>query len=81
MSLAARKGITPVDLTDQRTFKFQEGSVLNSDSWRVQAIMLIVIAIDGNVEIVGQPRRMISIANGLAVAGVPYIVEMLRDGD
>ena len=43
--------------------------------------MLIAIAIDGNVEIVGQPRRMIAIANGLAAAGVPHIVEMLRDSD
>ena len=41
--------------------------------------MLIAIKIDGNVEIVGQPRRMITIANGLAAAGVPYIVEMLRE--
>ena len=42
--------------------------------------MLVAIAIDGNVEIVGEPRRMIAIANGLAAAGVPDIVEMLRDG-
>ena len=40
--------------------------------------MLVAIAIDGNVEIVGEPRRMMAIANGLAAAGVPYIVEMLQ---
>ena len=81
LSLAARKGLTPIDLSDQNTFKFHEGSILDRDSWRVQAIMLIAIAIDEDVEIVGQPRRMIAIANGLAAAGVPYVVEMLRDGD
>ena len=44
--------------------------------------MLVAIAVEeGNVEIVGDPRRMIAIANGLAAAGVPLIVEMLRDGD
>lgn len=32
------------------------------------------------MEIVDDPHRMIAIANGLA-AGVPHIVEMLRDGD
>ena len=36
---------------------------------------------EDNVEIVGEPRRMMAIANGLAAAGIPHIVEMLRDGD
>jgi hypothetical protein len=27
------------------------------------------------------PRRMMTIANGLAAAGIPHVVEMLRDGD
>ena len=82
LSLAARKQLTPVDLSKRKTSKFHEGSVLDSDSWRVQAIMLVAIAVEeGNVEIVGDPRRMIAIANGLAAAGVPLIVEMLRDGD
>ena len=81
LSLAARKQLNPVDLSKRKTSKFHEGSVLDSDSWRIQAIMLIAIEIAGNVEIVGQPRRMIAIANGLAAAGVPYIVEILREGD
>ena len=80
LSLAARKQLNPVDLSKRKTSKFHEGSVLDSDSWRIQAIMLIAIEIAGNVEIVGQPRRMIAIANGLAAAGVPYIVEILREG-
>ena len=40
--------------------------------------MLVAIAVKGNVEIVSEPRRMMDIANGLAAAGVPHIVEMLR---
>lgn len=81
LSLAARKQLNPVDLSKRKTSKFHDGSVLDSDSWRIQAIMLIAIEIAGNVEIVGQPRRMIAIANGLAAAGVPYIIEILREGD
>ena len=42
--------------------------------------MLVAIAIDGDLEIVLNPRRMMDIANGLAAAGVPHIVEMLRNG-
>jgi hypothetical protein len=81
LSLAGRKQLTPVDLSKQETFKFIEGSIFDRDSWRVQAVMLVVIAVEGNVEVVGEPRRIIAIANGLAAAGVPYIVEMLRDGE
>ena len=81
LSLAARKELKSVNLADQKTFKFIEGSIFDRDSWRVQAVMLVAIAVDGSVEIVEEPRRMITIANGLAAAGVPLVVEMLRDGD
>lgn len=81
LSIAARKEIAPVDLSGQQTFKFIDGSIFDRDSWRVQTVMLIVIAVEDNVEIVGEPRRIMAIANGLAAAGVPYIVEMLQDGD
>ena len=81
LSLAAHRQLKPVDLSGQKTFKFHEGSIFDRDSWRVQAVMLIAIAVEDNVEIVGEPRRMINIANGLAAAGIPHIVEMLRDGN
>lgn len=81
LSLGARKQLEPVDLSKQDTFKFIEGSIFDRDSWRVQTVMLIAIAVADNVEIVAEPRRMMAIANGLAAAGVPHIVDMLRDGD
>lgn len=81
LSLAARKQLEPVDMSKQDTFKFIDGSIFDRDSWRVQAVMLIAIAVEDNVEIAAEPRRMIAIANGLAAAGTPYIVDMLKDGD
>lgn len=81
LALGARKKLEPVDLSRQDTFKFIEGSIFDRDSWRVQAVMLIAIAVADNVEIVGEPRRMMAIANGLAAAGIPFVVDMLRDGD
>lgn len=81
LSLTARKQLTPIDLGKQETFKFIEGSIFDRDSWRVQAVMLVAIAVEHNVEIVGEPRRMMAMANGLATAGIPYVVEMLREGD
>ena len=81
LCLAARKQLEPVDISGQDTFKFIDGSIFDRDSWRVQAVMLIAIAVEDNVEIAGEPRRMMAIVNGLAAAGVPYIVDMLKDGD
>lgn len=81
LALAARKGLSPVALSKQETVKIMEGSIFDSDSWRVQAVMLIAIATQDNVEIVGEPRRMMAIANGLAAAGIPLVLDMLRDGD
>lgn len=81
LSLAARRGLPPVDLSKQETFKFIDGAIFDRDSWRVQAVMLVAIAHSGDVEIVAEPRQMISIANGLAAAGVPHVVEMLQDGE
>ena len=81
LSLAARKGLRPVDLAKQQTFKFIEGSIFDRDSWRVQTVMLIAIAVEDNVEILSEPRRIMAIANGLAAAGIPEVIDMLRDGD
>lgn len=80
-SIAARKQLSPVDLSKLETFKFIDGSIFDRDSWRVQTVMLVAIALEDKIEIVTKPRRMISIANGLAAVGVPQIVEMMREGD
>ena len=79
LSLAAHRQLKPVDLSGYETFKFIEGSIFDRDSWRVQAVMLIAIAVENDVEIVGEPRRMMAIANGLAAAEIRPVVEMLRD--
>lgn len=81
LSLAAKKEMSPLDLSGQKTFKFMEGSIFDRDSWRVQAVMLAAIAIQDDVQIAEEPRRMMAIANGLAAAGVPELVELLRSGD
>ena len=81
MSLAAGKGMKPVDLSGQRTSNFITGAIFDRDSWRVQAVMLAAIAVSGKVEVADEPNRMMAIANGLAAAGIPHVVEMLEDGD
>lgn len=80
LSLAARKQFEPAKLKKQDTSQFNTGVVFDQDPWRIQALMLIAIAVNGNVKIVSDPRGMMDIANGLAAAGVDLIVEMLREG-
>lgn len=43
--------------------------------------MLIAIGKTGDVQIVAEPRRVMALASGLAVAGLPKVIEMLKDGD
>lgn len=80
LSLAAREKFEPIDLKKEDTVKIISGDIFNTDGWQAQAIMLIAIAVEGNLEVVLNPHQMMNIANGLAAAGVPYIVKMLNDG-
>ncbi|MFQ5493715.1 MAG: hypothetical protein ACE5DX_06175 [Candidatus Dojkabacteria bacterium] len=81
LALAARKQLKPIDLSNNKTVKIIDGAIFDRDSWRVQTVMLIAIATENSVEVVGEPRRMMSIANGLAAAGIPVVEDMLLDGD
>ena len=79
--IAARLDLKPEDINKYETKKIIDGSIFGSDPWRVHTLMLIAIGKTGDVQIVSKPRKMISLANGLAVAGLPKVVEMLKDGD
>ena len=79
--VAARLGLEPYDMTKQETRKIIDGSIFGSDPWRVHTLMLIAIGKTGDVEIVSDPRKMMTLANGLAVAGLPSVIEMLKDGN
>lgn len=78
--VAARKGLTPADVGKYETRKIIEGSIFSSDPWRINALMLVAMAYAKSVDIVSEPRKMMAIANGLAVAGMPLVIEMLREG-
>ena len=77
--MAASRGLTPFE--DTRDFvRSSDAVIFNNDPWRIQIIMLIAIATEDDVDIVRQPGRMMSIASRLAAAGVPLVVEMIKDG-
>ena len=79
--VAARLGLEPADIAKYDTRKIIDGSIFGSDSWRVHILMLIAIGKTSDVHIVSEPRKMMGLANSLAVAGLPRVVEMLKDGN
>lgn len=79
--VAARMGLNPADTTKDETRKIIDGSIFGSDPWRVHTLMLVAIGTTGDVQIVCEPRKMMALANGLAVAGLPTVIDMLQDGD
>ena len=79
--VAARLGLEPADTTKYETRKIIDGSIFGSDPWRVHTLMLIAIGRTGDVQIVSEPRKMMALASGFAVAGLPKVIEMLKNGD
>lgn len=80
LSLAVRNELEPIDLSKAQTARFEFGSILDGDPWRIHFLRLIAMQRRGP-EILTNPPEIVSLANGLAAAGVPGIVEMLTDGD
>lgn len=78
--VAARLKLEPADVVKSKTVKIIDGSIFSSDPWRIHTLMLIAIGKTGDVQIVSEPRKMMTLANGLAVAGLPRVIEMLKDG-
>lgn len=79
--VAARLGMEPVDGSKFESRKIIDGSIFGSDPWRVHILMLIAIGKTGDVQIVSEPRKMMSLASNLALAGLPKVIEMLQEGD
>ena len=79
--VAARLDLEPADMSNHETVKIIDGTIFGSDPWRVHTLMLVAVGKTGDVHIVSEPRKMMTLASGLAVAGLPKVIEMLKDGD
>ena len=80
LSIAARNGMSPVDLSNHHPVSFVEGDTFDREPWMIRVLMLVAIAIDKSIQVLDDPARMMAIANGLAAAGAPIIIEMLTKG-
>ncbi len=80
LCLGAKQG-KKEDLTGVKMHKFMDGTVLSTDPWRIDALMLLAISRTADTEIVVHPSRVINLANEYAAGGLPDVLDMLRDGD
>lgn len=79
LCVAVKKGLRPASFDGAQTYKAIEGPQIASPEWRAHALKLIAIAETGNPEVVKEPRRVLEIANGLAFAGMPHVLEVLNE--
>ena len=79
--VAARLGLEPAEIRKNDTRKIIDGTIFANDPWRIHALMLIAIGKTGDVNIVAKPGDMMKLANDLALAGLPRVIEMLKDGE
>lgn len=77
--IAVKKELNPVFDKKGKTYKAIEGSVLGTDIWRSNALMLLAIAHEGTIEIANNPNDMMKIANAYAIAGLTLLISILED--
>jgi len=62
-----------------RTRKFNDGTVLSTDPWRINLISLIALGKTQDATILENPGKVIQLMNDLASAGIPILLGMLRN--
>lgn len=67
---------TPV--TREDSHRFIEGSIFQSDPWRVELLELLAIGFTGDPQVIKDPREVIHMANELAATGMPEVISMLQ---
>jgi hypothetical protein len=78
-ALGAAEGMfVPLDASDRH--RFITGQVLQGDLDRIQLLMMIAIAHEGDPFVVAEPRKVLDIAEGYASGGITALLEMLEDG-
>ena len=77
--VAVRLELEPANIGKEKdTTKITDGTIFMSDPWRIHTLMLIAVGKTNDEQIVSDPWKMIALANGLAAAGLPMVIEMLE---
>lgn len=78
--LGAQTG-KPAEYDSKDTYKIIDASILSSDPWRIDALVLLAIGHTTSVDVIRQPREILAIASGFAMAGMNRLLEMLTEGE
>jgi hypothetical protein len=62
LCIAAKSGKKATELPVDKSYKFMDGTVLSSDPWRIDVLMMLAVSMTGDTEIVAQPRQAINLA-------------------
>jgi len=81
LCIAVHEGLDPRDIANVETTKIIEGTIFSSDPWRVDALQLLAIGQTQSAEVVANPRDVMKLANGLAAAGIPRVLELLQENN
>lgn len=76
--IAVKKDLKPEPLRG-KTYKAAEGVVLASDSWRSTALMLLALSTTEGTEVLGEPSKMMQLANRYASAGFPILFSWIDE--
>lgn len=77
MALGVRaRAFTPVDALDRQ--RFIMGSIFDLD--RIELLLLVAIAHTDDAFVVGDPRKVLDIAEGYVTGGLPILIEMVHNG-
>src|SRR5664280_2232607 len=74
--LGVRRGVA-LEVSNQ-WHKFVTGQVFQGDTERIAMLEITAIAHSGDPLIIGDPKKVIALANGFAAAGMPELLEFLR---
>lgn len=77
--LAARKNLSPTQLSPQNSYTAIEGNVFGSDNFRSDLIVLFCISKTGSLDIITEPAKMLRLANEYALSGVKEIISKCLD--
>ena len=79
VAVGASKGhFMPAESADRHDFT--TGVVFQRDLAAIEFLLLLAIAHTNDPFVVGNPRRIIDIAEGYASGGIPLVKEMMREG-
>ena len=59
---------------------FIDGTILASDSWRIQVLSMFAIGYKKDPKIVEKPGEIIRMANEFAATGMPIVLDMIEKG-